>query len=78
MTISKNTPYLGEAKEQLEIDYTGEEGLEIGFNPKYLMDVLKNLSDEEIVFEVNEANKPGVIRKGDEYVYVVLPMQLTA
>ena len=35
-------------------------------------------SDEEIVFEVNEANKPGVIRRGDEYVYVVLPMQLTA
>ncbi|MGD2279545.1 MAG: DNA polymerase III subunit beta, partial [Candidatus Omnitrophota bacterium] len=78
LTITKNTPYLGEAKEQLEADYTGEEGLEIGFNPKYLMDVLKNMPDEEIVFEVSEANKPGVIRKGEEYVYVVLPMQLTA
>ncbi|MGB2600266.1 MAG: DNA polymerase III subunit beta [Candidatus Omnitrophota bacterium] len=78
LTISKNTPYLGEAKEQLDADYTGDEGIEIGFNPKYLMDVLKNMTDEEVVFEVNESNKPGVIRKGEEYVYVVLPMQLTA
>ena len=77
MTISKNTPYLGEAREQIEIDYTGGEELEIGFNPRYLMDVLKNLTDEDILFEVNEANKPGVIRKGEEYIYVVLPMQLT-
>ncbi|MGB2878773.1 MAG: DNA polymerase III subunit beta [Candidatus Omnitrophota bacterium] len=78
MTISKNTPYLGEAKEQIDVDYSGQEDLAIGFNPKYLIDVLKNMSDEEIVFEVNEANKPGVIRKNEEYVYVVLPMQLTA
>ena len=78
MTISKNTPYLGEAKEELEIDYTGGDELEIGFNPKYLIDVLKSLGDENIVFEVNDSTKPGVIRRGQEYTYVVLPMQLTA
>ena len=78
MTISKNTPYLGEAKEEIEIDYTGEEEVEIGFNPRYLIDVLKNLSGEEIAFEVNGANKPGVVRMGGEYTYVVLPMQLNS
>ncbi len=78
MMISKNTPYLGEAREELDIDYTGSGELEIGFNPRYLIDVLKNLSGDEIVFEVNDANKPGVVRKGGEYTYVVLPMQLTA
>ena len=78
MTISKNTPYLGEAKEEVDIDYSGNDELEIGFNPKYLMDVLKSLAEEEIVFEVNDPAKPGVIRKGEEYAYVVLPMQLTA
>lgn len=78
MTISKNTPYLGEAKEELDIDYTGSDELDIGFNPRYLIDVLKSLADEEIILEVNDANKPGVIRKGTEYTYVVLPMQLTA
>lgn len=76
MTISKNTPYLGETKEELDIDYTGTKDVEIGFNPRYLIDVLKNLSDEEISFEINGANKPGVIRKKEEYTYVVLPMQI--
>jgi DNA polymerase-3 subunit beta len=77
MTISKNTPYLGEAKEEVEIEYTGTDEFDIGFNPRYLMDVLKNLTDDEVVFEVNDSNRPGVIRRGDEYIYVVLPMQLT-
>jgi DNA polymerase-3 subunit beta len=78
MTISKNTPYLGEAKEEIDIDYSGSDELDIGFNPRYLIDVLKSMDDDEIIFEVNDSNKPGVIRKGTEYTYVVLPMQLTA
>lgn len=77
MMISKNTPYLGEAKEEIDIDYAGGEDLEIGFNPRYLIDVLKNLESEEIVLEVNDSSKPGVVRQGEEYTYVVLPMQLT-
>lgn len=77
MTISKNTPYLGEAREEIDIEYSGSSDLEIGFNPRYLIDVLKCLSDKEIVFEVNDASKPGVVRRGEEYKYVVLPMQLT-
>jgi DNA polymerase-3 subunit beta len=77
MTISKNTAF-GEAKEEIDIDYTGDDDIEIGFNPKYLIDVLKSLEDQEIIFEVNDSSKPGVIRRGGDYTYVVLPMQLTA
>jgi len=76
ITISKNTPYLGEAREEVKIDYTGDSDMGIGFNPRYFIDVLKNLQEEEITFEINDPSKPGVIRKGDEYIYVVLPMQL--
>jgi DNA polymerase III subunit beta len=76
MTLSKTTPYLGEAKEEVKIEYTGENEMSIGFNPKYIIDVLKNIKEEEIEMEVNDYNKPGVIRKGEEYIYVVLPMQL--
>ena len=76
MTISKNTPYLGEAKEQIDVDYSGDNAVQIGFNPRYLIDVLKNIPEDEIMFEVNDSAKPGVIRRGEEYTYVVLPMQL--
>ena len=78
MTISKNTPYLGEAKEEIDIQFSGDDEVDIGFNPRYLIDVLKSLPGEEILFEVNDSNKPGVVRKGEEYTYVVLPMQLGA
>ncbi len=77
MTISKNTPYLGEAKEELDVDFSGQEEFEIGFNPRYLIDVLRSLSEEEITLELEDAAKPGVVRRGEGYTYVVLPMQLT-
>lgn len=78
MTMSKNTPYLGEAKEDVKISYTDDKEMEIGFNPRYLIDVLKNIGDDEVLFEVNDSTKPGVIRKDEGYIYVVLPMQLVA
>ncbi|MBU0570585.1 MAG: DNA polymerase III subunit beta [Candidatus Omnitrophica bacterium] len=78
MTISKNTPYLGEAKEEVSASFNGDKEIDIGFNPKYLIDVLRNINEENVEFEVNDFNKPGVIRKGDEYVYVLLPMQIIA
>ncbi len=77
MVISKNTPELGEVKDQMDVVYSGKE-MSIGFNPHYLMDALKNLSDEELVFEVDGPDKAGVIRTQQPaaYVYLVLPMQL--
>jgi len=78
MIISKNTPNLGESKEQIDIDYSGDDTIEIGFNPIYLIDILKNLTQEEIIFEISDSTKSGVIRLGNKYIYVVLPMQLNS
>lgn len=76
MVLSKSTPYIGEAREEIEVDYKGKE-LAIGFNPDYLADVLKNVDQDYVQFEFVDADKPGVMRIGDEYAYVVLPMQIT-
>ena len=43
----------------------------------YLADVLKNVDQDTVSFEFVDSEKPGVMRMGDDYVYVVLPMQLT-
>jgi DNA polymerase-3 subunit beta len=75
MVISKSAPYIGEAREEIAVDYKGKDTA-IGFNPDYLVDVLKNMSDEFVNMEIADAEKPGVIRSGNDYVYVVLPMQL--
>ncbi len=76
LVVSKQTPELGEAREEVDAEYRGQE-LSVGFNPTYLMDVLKNLPDEAIEVELPGPERPGVIRTKDHYVYIVLPMQLT-
>lgn len=75
LVVSKSTPDVGESREELLIEYTGRE-LVIGFNPDYILDVLKNLHNETVELEVTDAEKPGVIRLAG-YVYIVLPMRLS-
>ena len=76
LIISKNTPDVGETREELETEYKGSD-LSIGFNPTYLIDVLKNINMEKVGFELTASDKPGVIRTADNFIYVVLPMQLS-
>ena len=76
MLISKNTPYMGEVKEEMDVSYKGK-NISIGFNPHYIMEVLKNIDTQEVGLEITDGEKPGVIRLGNEYTYVVLPMQIT-
>lgn len=74
VVISKSTPDVGESREEVPIQYSGKE-MVIGFNPAYLIDVLKNVSIETTEWEVTGSEKPGVMR-GEGYVYIVLPMRL--
>jgi len=78
MIISKSTPELGEVKDQIDILYKGKE-MSVGFNPHYLTDALKNISQEEIDIEIEAPDKAGVIRTQapQKYIYLVLPMQLS-
>lgn len=74
LVVSKSTPDIGESREEVAVEYQGKE-LAIGFNPTYLIDVLKNLTLETVELELTDSDKPGVIRV-DGYVYIVLPMRL--
>jgi DNA polymerase-3 subunit beta len=75
LVVSKSTPDIGESREEVSVEYLGKE-LAIGFNPAYLIDVLKNLTVETIELELTDSEKPGVIRING-YVYIVLPMRLS-
>ncbi|MFH1856199.1 MAG: DNA polymerase III subunit beta [Candidatus Omnitrophota bacterium] len=74
--ISKSTPEFGNGQDVVDLaeEYTGKE-LSVGFNPIYLMDVFKNTTESSISLELSAGDKPGVIRFGTQYTYVVLPMQ---
>jgi len=78
LEISSINPDLGEASEDLVVDYEGE-SFSIGFNAKYLMDVLGVLqSSAHVEISFNDEVSPGVVRcEGDaDYLYVVMPMRL--
>lgn len=74
LVISKSTPNVGESREELLIDHNGKE-LIVGFNPQFLIDVLKNINEETINMELLGPDKAGVIRMSD-YLYLALPMRI--
>jgi DNA polymerase III subunit beta len=78
VSISASNPDLGEAVEELDINYAGE-ALAVGFNARYLIDVLTVLGGEgEVEIELKDELSPSLLRKGGEegYIYVVMPMRL--
>ncbi len=74
LIISKTTPDVGESREEINIEYGGNE-LIVGFNPQFLIDVLKNINEESITMELYGPDKPGVIRLTN-YLYLALPMRI--
>ncbi len=76
VVLSKSTPTLGDAMEEVVGEYVGKE-FSIGFNPAFLLDVLKHMKEDLVSLEIVAPDKPGVIRIGSEYTYIVLPMQLS-
>lgn len=79
INFSSNTPNLGDAKEELEITYEGED-MQIAFNPKYIIDILKNIEQEEITIFLKNASSSGMIKpaeekEGEEYLCVLMPVR---
>lgn len=66
-----------EAEEELEITYSGD-ALDIGFNVTYMIDVLNNVSNDQIVFSFADANSSCLVTVPDDenYKYVVMPMRI--
>ncbi|NLC88367.1 MAG: DNA polymerase III subunit beta [Clostridiaceae bacterium] len=76
LTISC-TNQTGDAKEEMFITTEGK-NLEAGFNPKYFLDALRAIDDEEIYIDLGTSISPCIIRPIDEgdYIYMILPIRL--
>jgi DNA polymerase III subunit beta len=77
LQLSSQSPELGDAKEEISIDYEGEE-LKIGFNSRYLIDAVSTMEGEKVLLELRGKQNPGVIRssEGAGHVSVVMPMRI--
>ena len=71
------TNQTGDAKEEIFIETEGKD-LEAGFNPKYFLDALKVIEDEEIFVDFGTSVSPSVIRpiENEDYTYMILPIRM--
>jgi DNA polymerase-3 subunit beta len=76
LAITANTPEIGEARESLAVNYKGKE-MAIAFNPRYLIDALAALTEDEVFFELIDELSPGVLKINGPFLYVVMPMRLS-
>jgi DNA polymerase-3 subunit beta len=80
MTVLSQNPDLGEAREQITVEYNGEP-LKIGFNARYLTDVLGVVKSDDVVIEMENDLSPGVVKGADAekdggFTAVVMPMRI--
>ncbi len=75
--VQANSKDIGEANEPIITTYDGEE-FSIAFNPEFLMAPLKNLSEKSIYLDLIDSMSPGVIRLDSSFLYVIMPMRVTA
>ncbi|MBL7686313.1 MAG: DNA polymerase III subunit beta, partial [Deltaproteobacteria bacterium] len=77
LELSASNPDLGEAREELPVDYKSDH-LKVGFNARYFLDVLGTIDDEKVTVEVNGEVGPCVIRSsGDKgFLSVIMPMRI--
>lgn len=76
--LDASTPDLGEAHDELELDYEGE-ALEIGFNANYLLEVLRNMPAGEVTFSFLTSERAAIVQPGDaelDYLCLIMPLRL--
>jgi len=79
LRVTSQNPDLGEAKEEVPVEYDGD-ALKIGFNARYILDVLAVLRSKDVRLELADDLSPGVVKGGDEvdqgFTAVVMPMRI--
>lgn len=75
LVLSSQSPGAGEATIKFACKYDGAD-LMIGFNPVFLVDALRVVDSDEISLEVSAANRPGLLKGGTNFQYVIMPVNL--
>jgi DNA polymerase III subunit beta len=80
---AEDLDYSNEARERLNCHYEGND-MEIGFNSKFMVEMLNNLETDQVVMELSEPNRAGLIlpladdNKDEDILMLVMPVMLNA
>jgi DNA polymerase-3 subunit beta len=75
LVFSGRAPEAGDAQINMPIDYKGEP-IEIGFSPQFLIDALRVIQAPEFDLELGQADRPGLVKSGANFLYVLMPINL--
>jgi len=77
LILVSSNPEAGEGRDEIDVSYDGEP-LAVGFNYRYLLDVLGAIDGGIIRFEINDQFSPGVIKSDEDpnAVFVIMPMRI--
>jgi DNA polymerase-3 subunit beta len=77
LSIASENPDMGEVKEDLEVEYKGDTQ-SIGFNPKYLIELLTQMKSDQVTFQFGGDVSPGLFKpmSNDDYLGIIMPMKI--
>ncbi len=75
LVFSCRAPETGDAQIEMAIDYK-DKPLEIGFNPQFFIEVLRVIKQAEFTLELDQPDRPGLIKSGKDFLYVLMPINL--
>ena len=77
INLNSSDPEHGTATEDVPVQYEGEE-IEIGFNSKYILEMINHLTDEKIKLSFNDSSSPVIASEdsNQNLIYVLMPMRV--
>jgi len=75
LVLTSRSPESGEARVDFPAKFEGPD-VEIGFNPTFLTDALRVVDTDEVAFELTAPNRPGLLKGGQNFLYVIMPVNL--
>ena len=75
LVLTSRSPDAGESTINFACKFDGDE-VEIGFNPTFLIEALKVADSDEVSIEMTMPNRPGLLKSGANFMYVIMPVNL--
>jgi DNA polymerase-3 subunit beta len=75
LVLQSRSPESGEATINFPCKFEGTD-MEIGFNPQFVVDALRVVDTDEISLELTAPNRPGLLKAGPNFLYVIMPVNL--
>jgi DNA polymerase-3 subunit beta len=77
LVVTATNPDYGESKEEMEIEFSGDT-IEAAFNPKFFLDTLSVIDDDNAIINIVDGNRPCIIEGESDktFISVIMPMRI--